>query len=299
MQNNDKVSVVITTYKREFEVVERAVKSVLAQTYKTLELIVVDDNMPDSEYRKSMEKGMEKYPDVIYIKHSVNSGAQISRNDGIMAGSGSYFAFLDDDDIWYDNKLECQMKCFGPEVGLVYCKGYSVITDGDKEKKIPYNMSGYFIDSLNFEDMLYGDYIGTTTQAVISAKALETCGMFDTDMPARQDYEMWIRISRKFKCVGANEFLFEHFIHQGEQISKNKAGILKGYKNIYKKYKPFYTKCARFHIMLMISKVMKKQGMYIKAAAYAVRSGFWFISAFLFEHAQLKRRMEISNNRKK
>lgn len=292
------VSVIITTYKREFEIVERGMKSVLSQTYSPIELIVVDDNPADSEYRKAMEQGMAGYPEVKYIKHEVNSGAQVSRNDGIKAASGEYLAFLDDDDIWFETKLEHQVKCFKPGVGLVYCKGYLVRVSEAGEKKTPYNMSAHFIGRVAFNDMLYGDYIGTTTQAVISREAINECGMFDVNMPARQDYEMWIRISQKFDCVGASEYLFNHYVHEGEQISKSSKRALSGYQNIYKKYNEYFSKTARFHILLLISRIMLKEKMYLKAFVNIVKSGFFFVAAFMCENAELKKRLDIHNNRK-
>lgn len=292
------VSVIITTYKRDFEIVERGMKSVLSQSYSPIELIVVDDNPADSEYRTAMEQGMADYPDVKYIKHEVNSGAQVSRNDGIKAASGAYFAFLDDDDIWFDEKLEKQMKCFDEGVGLVYCKGYLVRVSEAGEKKSPYNMSASFIDKVNFNDMLYGDYIGTTTQAVISRAAIEKCGMFDVNMPARQDYEMWIRISQKFDCAGADEYLFNHYVHEGEQISKSSKKALMGYQNIYNKYNKYFTRTARFHMLFLISRIMFREKLYVKACANAVKAGFCFIMAFLLEHSELRKRMSIHNNRK-
>ncbi len=292
------VSVIITTYKREFEIVERSIKSVLSQTYSPIELIVVDDNPKDSEYRSAMEQGMAGYHDVKYIKHEVNSGAQISRNDGIKAAAGDYFAFLDDDDIWYEDKLEKQIACFKPGVGLVYCKGYLVHVSKDGEKKKPYNMSDNFIEKLGFDDMLYGDYIGTTTQAVISREAVNECGMFDVSMPARQDYEMWIRISQKFDCVGASEYLFNHYIHDSEQISKSSKRALTGYENIYKKYNEHFSKTARFHMLLLISKLMLKEKMYVKAFVTMIKSGFFFVAAFICEHAELKKRLSIHNSKK-
>lgn len=298
MYSDKLVSVIITTYKREFEIVERGIQSVLSQTYGPVQLIVVDDNPKESGYRAKMEEGMKNYPQAVYIKHEVNCGAQVSRNDGIKAAEGDYLAFLDDDDIWFENKLECQMKCFGPGVGLVYCKGYAVIIKDGKEIVKPYNMSEHFIKKLTFEDMLYGDYIGTTTQAVISRDAVDTCGMFDENMPARQDYEMWIRISRQFECAGADEYLFNHYIHEGEQISKNYKKILEGFRNIRKKYKKDYHNTSEFHILLLMAKSAKIEKMYAKALMYALNSGWHFILAFIIENKELKKRMGIHNSKK-
>ncbi|MBQ9887107.1 MAG: glycosyltransferase family 2 protein [Lachnospiraceae bacterium] len=294
------VSVIITTYNRDFEVVEKSIYSVINQTYKPIELIIVDDNNADTLYREKILEGLKKYPQVIYVKHDINKGAQISRNDGLKAAHGDYFAFLDDDDVWFENKIECQMQYFDDdEVGLVYCKGYLVkIKDDGEEISRPYNMSKYFIDEISFEDMLYGDYIGTTTQAIISRKAVEKCGMFDVAMSARQDYEMWIRISTQFKCKGVPEYLFIHYIHRGEQISKNYKNAIHGYNHIYKKYNKDFDYTSKFHILLLISKCMKKEKMYGRALINAIRAGAYFVMAFLFENKKLRKRIAIHHYRK-
>ena len=94
------VSVVITTYKRP-EKLGRAIKSVLNQSLKDWELIIVDDNNADSPFRKETGAFMEGYlgdSRIRYIKHEKNAGAPAARNTGIKAAMGAYIALLDDDD---------------------------------------------------------------------------------------------------------------------------------------------------------------------------------------------------------
>ena len=108
------VSVVITTYKRP-EKLGRAIKSVLDQTLKEWELIIVDDNNGDSPFRSETEAFMASYladPRVRYIKHEKNSGAPAARNTGIKAAAGTYIALLDDDDEFESTKLEKQLALF-------------------------------------------------------------------------------------------------------------------------------------------------------------------------------------------
>ena len=86
---NEKISVIIPTYKRH-DLLERAIKSVLNQTYKNLEIIVVDDNKKDSIERKETEKIMKKYPDIIYIQNKENMGGGLTRNIGINCATSKY-----------------------------------------------------------------------------------------------------------------------------------------------------------------------------------------------------------------
>ncbi|PZD84330.1 glycosyltransferase family 2 protein [Bacilli bacterium] len=123
-----KVSVIIPTYKRA-NMLERAINTVLKQTYKNIEIIVVDDNDPSTEYRKNTNKLMEKYKDnnkVKYIKHNKNKNGAAARNTGIRFSTGDLLCFLDDDDWYLENKLELQVSYLlqNPQYKAVYCGWY-------------------------------------------------------------------------------------------------------------------------------------------------------------------------------
>lgn len=112
MSNIPKVSVVIPTYKRP-KYLKRALDSVLRQTYKNIEIIVVDDNNSDDEYRIETEKFMKKFNDsrIKYIKHERNKNGSAARNTGIKNSSGKYITFLDDDDEFADQRIEKLVQC--------------------------------------------------------------------------------------------------------------------------------------------------------------------------------------------
>ena len=247
------ISAVITTYGRDFEAIEKAIASVWRQTYSPIEIIVVDDNGKGSVHQRAIENGLQSYPQIVYIVHDVNMGAQRSRNDGIKYAKGELIAFLDDDDEWLESKCEKQAALYTDDVGLIYCKGYTISYQGDEPVQSDYYSSAVFKKEVTFEDMLYRDYIGTTTQAMIPKKVFDICGHFDENLPARQDYEMWMRISQHFRCVGVDEPLFLHYIHQGEQISKDFKSVCIGYEYIHRKYREAYSKniIARDRILSM------------------------------------------------
>lgn len=98
------VSVIIPTYNRAKLLVE-AVESVLRQTYRDFEIIVVDDGSTDDT-----EERIQKYSDrLVYIKQQ-NAGVNVARNRALSAAKGEYIALLDNDDLWFENKLEIQVK---------------------------------------------------------------------------------------------------------------------------------------------------------------------------------------------
>ena len=120
-----KVSVIVTTFKRA-DMLTRAIDSVLAQTYENIEIIVVDDNDENSQYRKNTEEKMldyKKNKNIKYIKHKKNMNGSVARNTGIKNATGSLITFLDDDDIYFPQKVEKQVEYLleNKEYKGVYC----------------------------------------------------------------------------------------------------------------------------------------------------------------------------------
>ncbi|MDO5558708.1 MAG: glycosyltransferase family 2 protein [Oscillospiraceae bacterium] len=270
---NGMVSVIITTYNRECDILKRAVESVLSQTYKNIEILIIDDNKPDYAGSAQIKQEMSEYDCVRYIKQPQNMGAQVARNTGIFAARGEYTAFLDDDDEWLPQKLEKQLSIFrsNPSAGLVFCNGYRVLVNNSGEQSTTYNP--FFKENVTFSDMLYMDYVGTTTQAMIRRDVFAKAGLFDTDFPARQDYEMWLRISRYYDVQGCPDKLFKHYIYEGERISGDPQKGLRGYFSILRKYNQYYRKNAkaRSQLYFFIEKNYKAAGMKFKGNYYMIK----------------------------
>ena len=293
------VSTIITTYGRKYNEIEATLKSVINQTYVEMELIVVDDNGKGSTLQLQIEENLKKLKSkipVVYLPNRVNCGAQISRNKGVLAARGDYVALLDDDDLWEKDKVEKQMELFSEDsVGLVFCKGWLI--DTESNKKTPYNMSENFIDELSFDDLSYGDYIGTTSQVLIKKDVFSVCGLFDVNQPARQDYEMWIRISDKYRCRGVNEYLFSHIQHKGEQISKNPQKAATGIYNIYRKYRGKCSLTSRWHLLWLSYKAQIKVSFNLKALQLLIESILFLFGALICDLQNFKYRIAIHNDR--
>lgn len=116
-----KISVVITLYKHKKKLIH-AIESVVSQTYKNIEIILIDNNALQ-ETLFIAKKFHEKYPDIIRIIHESNQGIASARNRGIFEASGEYIAFCDEDDVWMHDKLQKQMNAQkeNPDSSIITC----------------------------------------------------------------------------------------------------------------------------------------------------------------------------------
>ncbi len=138
MIHNDLISVIIPTYKRYDELI-RALNSVEKQTYKNLEVLIIDDN-EDFELSQKIEKLIsENYADYKYVKNNKNLGGAETRNKGVQLSNGKYIAFLDDDDEYYPSKIEEQYRMFidnkDDKLALIYCYGDIIYPNNAIEKE--------------------------------------------------------------------------------------------------------------------------------------------------------------------
>ncbi len=191
-----KVSVVIPTYNCGHYICQ-AVDSVLAQTYRDFELVVVDDESTDNTRELLMQYGKQ----FRYI-YQGNKGMTAARNTGIKNSSGEYIGFLDSDDIWLPNKLDRQVKLLdgAAEVGLVYCWHYYINAEGDR-CAFWNNTIGRSFESGSrlFEKLIEGNVIsGGCSTPVIRRKCLEKSGMFDESISYSGDWDLWLRISMDY-----------------------------------------------------------------------------------------------------
>lgn len=233
---NNFISVIIPTYCRETEILDNAVKSVKTQSLPVYEIIIVDDNS-DKILSQSILLYCQRN-NLIYTA-SGNVGAAAARNVGINIARGTFIAFLDDDDVWLPHKLQMQMPLFdAPDVGLVYSRGYTIKTDTQKKEiTIPYATDSYYRKEVCYNNLLEKNYIGTTSQLVIKKTILIQINGFDESLPSRQDYDLCLRISRQYRCVGVDDYLFLHYIHSKNQITANAKINLEGYQMLFEKYK--------------------------------------------------------------
>ncbi len=206
-----KVSVVIPTYNRAY-IIREALQSALAQTYRDIEILVVDDGSSDST--SELIAGIQS-DKIRYIRHDRNRGCSAAYNTGIKEATGQFVAFLDSDDIWKPEYLEQQVNFLGrhPEVDLVFC---DTAIQG-LESPVPSLMSlmRAFQELLRTKQKA-GDYVISAremylcllqevpikpTAGVFKREIFGRVGVFDEDWPSGTDWDLFLRMSR-VACFG-------------------------------------------------------------------------------------------------
>lgn len=236
------VSVIIPTHYRADRLV-RAIESVQDQTYKDIEIFVISDGYDKETNDVVMEK-MKCDSRINYLVNEGKHGANVVRNIGIENCRGDYVAFLDDDDIWYPTKLEKQLQIFeqNSKLGLVGCAIRVVYV----EKNTSYNTIFKDVGDLS-QKILFGNCIGSTSCVVIRKEVIKKCGMFDETLPARQDYDYWIRICQEYEVDFVKEVQLDYYVYPSEvksaQISSSFDKYFKAYKIMNVKYEKLYLSC--------------------------------------------------------
>lgn len=259
------LSVIITTFERKIQILDRAVLSVKNQTYPYIEIIVIDDNPNDSLLSPEIKKYCNNQG-IKYLKQFGNLGACIARNLGVANSYGEYIAFLDDDDEWFPTKVEEQIHYINQGYSLVFCKGLVIDTRNSIYKEKIYGNSVGFISQPHFQDLLIKNRIGTTSQIMVSREKFIQVNGFDSRFQARQDYDFCLQISRHFKIYGVDNILFKHYLHDEQQISQSPKKALQGYLLLFDKYKYDYkrNKDAYINILCKIAKSYRNNNMYLR-----------------------------------
>ncbi|HCO19315.1 MAG TPA: glycosyl transferase [Tissierellales bacterium] len=261
---NPTVSVIIPTYNRA-HMVDRAIRSVLSQTYQDFELIVADDASTDNT-----EEVVEGFDDerIRYICHKENSGTSVApRNTGIKAARGEYIAFLDSDDEWLPGKLEKQMGKFNSvsqDVGLIY-SGFVRVDDKTGETRFE-RMPDRSERGDVFKILLKGDIVGPLT-AIVRKECFEKAGTFNEEFRSNQDLDMWLRISRYYKFDFVPEILARYYIHDSHG-SRNIERQIQGLLLFMNKYQKYMSKTVVSSRLGYLGMLLAYQGKFKEASIY-------------------------------
>lgn len=224
------VSVIIPTHNRA-NLIGRAINSVLVQTYRNFEIIIIDDASNDNT--EEIVKEFLKNNNIIYLRHNCTKGGGAARNTGIRASNGELIALLDDDDEWLNDKLEKQVQAImtlSHDWGGIYCGYYKII---DKEiKKVEVFKKGNLKKDLLKEQL----DIGSSSTLIFIKKIILEIGLFDENFERNQDFDLLVRFFRKYKLFSLKEPLVNIYsrnynIPDGELMARVKHKYISKYNS--------------------------------------------------------------------
>jgi GT2 family glycosyltransferase len=215
-KNSPLVSIIIPTYNRA-SWLKGAIDSVLNQTFRDFELIVVDDGSTDET-----EAIVDSYDDPVKYFYQSNQGPSAARNLGIKQATANLLAFLDSDDRWLKEKLQIQVDLMmkNPDVKICYTDE-TWIRNGKRvnPKKIHQKYSGWI-----YQKCLPLCIISPSS-VMIHREVFERAGLFDESMFVCEDYDLWLRISRYYPITFINKPLIIKNGGHADQLSHRLWGM--------------------------------------------------------------------------
>jgi glycosyltransferase involved in cell wall biosynthesis len=209
------VTVIVPTYNRA-DLIGETLESIAAQTFTDWECLVIDDGSTD-DTRAVVEGFSAREPRFRYVWQE-NASAASARNHGIRLARGKYIAFVDSDDLFTPDRLEWQVKAAeaDPELVLVYGHTYNFRT-GQEDKgrlylaDLPSRPTGWAFEDLICCSSIYAPLVRTET--------IRELGGFDTSLPSAEDWDMWIRLSKRGKLLFEPRIALRYRIHAGNKSS--------------------------------------------------------------------------------
>src|ERR1051325_2372735 len=225
------VSVIIPTYNRAY-ILDRAIRSVLAQTHADFELLVVDDGSKDDT-----EALVRRYADprVRYIKQP-NQGQCAAINNGIAQAKGEFIECLDSDDEWLPAALEKQLAVFragSPDLGMVYMFTASLAPDGTVIPEFSSTLRGRI-----HKEVLTQGYLAPSITLMVRKSCYDEIGVWDTGFSCYQDDDMCFRLAAKYVIDFVPEILA--YVHQdadaASRLMRNRAFLANGWWRLLTKH---------------------------------------------------------------
>ena len=247
---NNLISVITPTYNCS-KFIGRTIESVLAQSYKNWEMIIVDDCSTD-DTRDIVAKYCEKDNRITYFCLKYNSGAAVARTKAMELANGDYMAFLDSDDLWTDDKLEKQLRYMNSNKINFSCTAYEQIDEDDK----PLNKVIKTVKKTGYNRLLLDCPVGNSTVMY----NVRNMGKFEVpNIRKRNDDALWLQMLKKEKYIyGLNDVLMKYRVRQNS-ISSNKLSLIKYHWILYRDIEHLNVFRSAFHIcwwcMLKVFKI--------------------------------------------
>lgn len=222
----DKVSIITPLYNGE-DFIKYAVESVLKQTYKNWELIIINDCSTDNS-GEIIERYAKEDTRIKILENKKNSGVIKTRNKGIEAASGRYIAFLDSDDMWHEEKLEKQINFMKKNEAEISCTEYARVDKNNNEKKL------IKVEKIiTYKMLLKTNMMGCLTVIYDTEKIGKK---YFENAKKSEDYILWLSIVKEVKkAYGLRETLGYYRVLDNSR-SSNKIEVVKFQWSIYRKY---------------------------------------------------------------
>jgi len=247
------VSIIIPVFNRQ-AVLRRAVDSVLSQTFKDYELIVVNDG--STEPILDALSGVDDKIDLRVLHHDTNRGAAAARNTGAEAAKGRYIAFLDSDDAWHSEKLERQIAFMQTEAGCrASCTGFALVSDGEVfDRRLPPTVS-------DLDEILWGCRVSPGTTLMVERDLWETTGPMDETLGRLEDWDWMILVGKHTSFHGLREVLAD--VHHDRYAHVDEAKFIAAARKIAE-----YTREERYELSRTQKRILLSAIEYELAATY-------------------------------
>lgn len=241
---NPVVSLIMPTYNRPDSLPE-ALESIAKQTFKDIEVIVVNDGGCDVDY--VIEAAAENI-NIKYICHDNNKGVSAARNTGIRNAQGKYITYLDDDDMLYPPHIKILVDFLETtKYHVAYVDAYRVLQEKRESEYITIAKEIYYSQDFNRDYFLVASYIAV--QTIMHEKAcIENVGYFDESLTTHEDLDMWIRLSHNYEFAHIPKVTSE-FKEKNDGISGtscDKLGRLTNLELLYKRYSEWASPQIRY-----------------------------------------------------
>ncbi len=236
----DTVSVIIPVYNAG-KFLDRTLKSIFEQTYKNIEIVLVDDCSKDNS-REIIEKYQQTHPEIVYHLQPTNQGAAVARNTALELAKGRYVAFLDSDDMWYPEKIERQLNLMKEKDAGFCFTAIEMINNEDQVVKKKRKVK----EKVNYRFLLHNTMIATSSVVIDRSK------LGDFRMPLRrggQDYATWLMLLRDGTVAyGINQALVQYRVGNAS-LSSNKFKSIKQVWQIQTQDEKICKIKAFFHVL--------------------------------------------------
>ena len=248
------VSIIMPTLGR-VRYVKRAITSVFRQTYNDWELIIVDST-PNDQIKQIINNLNSRR--VKYVKTG-QRGVSLARNLGIKSSKGDFIAFIDSDAIWLPKKLEKQMRVLtysDHSYAGVY-SGYKAFYETPKGYMV-LNILPRYNEKNIFKKLLIYNCIGTVSTVILKREHLEQIGLFDEGIPYAEDWDLWLRISQRFRWLIVDDILVYDFVCI-DGLSADLKKVLEGWKILAEKWAAFSKlMLLRYYYYLILLLLLQK-----------------------------------------